>query len=142
MRKLDTIVIHASDTTKSMNIGVKQIRKWHTDPKSKGGRGWSDVGYHFILRRNGVRELGRPVKIAGAHAYGYNRTSIGICMVGGRSRRKGRECNFTRKQFMSLWVLVDELKALYPTIKKVVGHNDLTDKKPCPTFDAKAMFSN
>jgi hypothetical protein len=53
MREIEHIVVHCADTYADMNIGVEQIRKWHLK------RGWNDVGYHYVIRRNGQIELGR-----------------------------------------------------------------------------------
>ena len=64
------------------------IKKWHVDE-----RGWSDIGYHFVIRRNGLVEAGRDIKLSGAHARQVNGTSVGVCMV-------GRE-NFDPRQFES-----------------------------------------
>ncbi len=75
--KTDTIVIHCAATKPSMNIGAEEIKKWHVDE-----RGWADIGYHFVLDRNGVVCPGRPVEKAGAHSKGHNKNSIGLCIVG------------------------------------------------------------
>jgi N-acetyl-anhydromuramyl-L-alanine amidase AmpD len=54
-KKTDYLIIHCAATKPSMDIGVNEIRKWHLD------RGWRDVGYHYMIRRNGEVELGRRV---------------------------------------------------------------------------------
>ena len=58
-----------------MDIGLNEIRKWHLD------LGWRDVGYHYIIRRNGEVELGRSIRDTGSHARGYNHKSVGLCLV-------------------------------------------------------------
>ena len=113
-----------------MDIGVEEIRVWHTKD-----RGWSDIGYHFVIRRNGEVETGRPVAKVGAHARGHNVGSIGVCLVGGMAEADTKsECNYTRAQWASLDKLVTELELEY-SIKKVLGHNDVS-AKDCPTFNA------
>ena len=78
MRRIDKVIIHCSDTYHNMDIGVKQIRRWHKK------RGFNDVGYHYIIRRDGTLETGRPIEKIGAHCKGQNRHSIGVCFVGGK----------------------------------------------------------
>lgn len=146
MRHITDIIIHCSATPPSADIGVAEIRKWHTDPKPKG-RGWSDVGYHFIIRRDGTIEKGRPLERPGAHARGHNSNSIGICLVGGVDSSQAATCNFTRKQFANLSTLVDSLLQIHGPVR-VIGHRDLSPDlngdgtidaseriKECPCFD-------
>ena len=133
MRKITEIFIHIADTPATMDIGVKTIRKWHTDPKPKG-RGWKDVGYHFIVRRSGTTELGRDVTVPGAHAKGHNAYSIGICLV-------GRGFNLTAKQKVTLKRKIAELIAKYPGVR-VRGHNeiDMVRRQWCPGFDVQGWM--
>lgn len=138
MRKINLIVIHSSATPSDRDIGVEVIRKWHTDSKPHG-RGWSDIGYHYVIRRNGRIEAGRPVEIAGAHAKGHNRNSIGICMVGGADNNLHAEDNFTTVQEHSMEILINFLTNIYEIdVYSVVGHRDLNDKTECPSFDVKS----
>lgn len=132
IRPINQIVIHCSDTYPDMDIGVDEIRHWHTVDN-----GWSDVGYHFVIRRSGVIETGRPIEKAGAHAAGHNIASVGVCVVGGKARAGRQPCNFTARQWASLAALVDTLKRDHPTIESVIGHNDVSSKT-CPTFDVAA----
>ncbi len=71
------ITVHCSATPPKQDVGVAEIRRWH---KKKG---WRDVGDHFVTRRNGDVELGRPLSQTGAHVKGHNRGNIGVYMVGG-----------------------------------------------------------
>ena len=117
-----------------MDIGVKEIRQWHLD------RGWNDVGYHFVIRRDGTLELGRTVDQIGAHVQGRNADSIGVCLVGGRSTgSKAPDCNFTRQQWGALSLITQNLASQYPDAK-VSGHRDHTNAKTCPNFDAISWF--
>ena len=126
MRQINFIIIHCADTPAGMDIGAEEIRRWHIDDN-----GWSDIGYHHVIRRDGTVEPGRDERRIGAHAYGQNEDSIGVCMVGGKP-----DCNFTAAQWASLATLVRELLGRYPHAS-VIGHRDVSDK-PCPTFDAKS----
>lgn len=133
MRDINLAIIHCADTYKRMDIGVKEIDQWHRE------RGFDSCGYHFVIRRDGKLEQGRPMEQTGAHAAGYNYESLGICLVGGRSDDDEPEFNYTADQMMKLRALVAILKDLYPGIE-VIGHRDVSGKA-CPSFDAKAYFA-
>ena len=130
-REIENIVIHCSATKPSMEIGSREIRSWHL------ARGWKDIGYHFVIRRNGKIELGRSVAIRGAHVRGHNATSIGICYVGGIAENGDPEDNRTAEQIKSLEFLVSLLWAIWPDAE-VLGHRDFPDVcKACPRFDVQ-----
>jgi len=142
MRDINLIVIHCSATTPDEDIGVTEIRRWHL------AQGWSDIGYHYVIRRDGTIENGRPVEIEGAHVKGFNANSIGICLVGGVNTRDKAEKNFTREQFNALAEFLERLRAQYPNTR-ICGHRDLSPDangdgvieaiewlKDCPCFDA------
>lgn len=134
MRDLNTIIIHCSATYPDMDIGVEEIRHWHVN-----GNGWSDIGYHFVIRRDGSIELGRPIEAAGAHAKGHNADSIGICMVGGKARDGKQAANFTAAQWATLSDLVG-IQQQKHDIETVIGHNEVSDKA-CPAFDVQAWLA-
>lgn len=141
-RRIDYIVVHCTDTKETMDIGVKEVRQWHTLPPPKGN-GWSDIGYHYLVRLNGDIELGRDVDKVGAHVSGYNANSIGVVYVGGRSGLSGGlKDSRTPSQKDALRELLERLRKMYPNAK-IVGHCDL-DKhgKTCPNFDAKREYAN
>lgn len=134
--KTEFIAIHCSATGENQNIGRAEIDRWHR------AQGWNGIGYHFVIRRDGTVETGRPVEAIGSHVAGYNATSVGICMVGGVDANDPKQVkdNFTKEQMMSLLVVVKDLKARYPEAV-VQGHRDFPDvKKACPSFDAKAWW--
>lgn len=128
--KTDTIVIHCAATKPNMDIGVDEITKWHTD------RGFDTIGYHYVIRKSGVVEKGRPEELQGAHAVAVNGTSIGICLVGGVDNDLQWENNFSLAQFRSLKSLIVLLKNKY-TIEKIIGHYEVEPKKECPSFDVQ-----
>jgi len=130
----DYIVIHCSATKPSMDIGAKEIDKWHRQ------NGWRKIGYHWVVRRDGIVEEGRDLAEAGAHAKGVNSLSVGICMVGGVDDAGKSENNFTDEQWKSLEDLVWQMKLAYPNAE-VLGHRDLPDvKKDCPCFDVREWW--
>ena len=138
MREIDKIIIHCAYTPANMDIGAEEIKRWHTDEPPKGN-GWSDIGYHYILRRNGAVENGRPLEVSGAHTRGHNKNSIGVCMVGGKGKGGGSECNFTHQQWAALYDLVERLTRKYPNAE-VYGHNDFSTKD-CPNFNAQEWWN-
>ena len=130
MRNIDTIIIHCSDTPPSMDIGVDEIRRWHVEE-----RGWDDIGYHFVIRRDGTIEPGRNIDIQGAHAAGHNHGSLGICVVGGQTALGEPDCNYTSEQWKSLDQLCTDMDFMYSA--DIIGHRDVS-KKDCPCFDVAA----
>ena len=124
----DTIVIHCSRTPPGMDIGVDKITEWHKE------RGFDTIGYHFVIRRDGTIETGRDQEAVGTHAVAVNGTSLGVCLIGGADRNMKWENNFAPIQFETLKTLLMKLKKDY-TIKKIIGHYEVDDKKECPSFD-------
>lgn len=147
MRRISDIVIHCSATPPEMDVGWKWIRDLHTAPKSKGGRGWADGGYHEVIRRDGTVEHGRNHATIGAHVAGFNKSSLGICMIGGvrRATRNGKdvliaENNFTPAQFDTLEAMLREFSAKYPGAK-ISGHRDFDKGKECPSFSVRDFLT-
>lgn len=123
------VIVHCAATKPSMDVGVREIRQWHKE------RGFLDVGYHFIIRRNGTIEDGRDVNQVGAHTVGQNETSVGVCLVGGVDDKLQPQANFTPQQMATLRKLLGELKVKFPEAV-VKGHRDFA-AKACPSFDVK-----
>lgn len=121
------IVIHCSDSPDSMYVDAELIHQWHME------KGYDGIGYHAVVKRDGVVEEGRPLYWQGAHVRGHNRHSIGICLVGRDS--------FTGEQMYSLRQYVEVLQVLYPNAQ-VLGHRDLDSKKTCPNFDVKKWWAD
>ena len=134
-KKTDYIVVHCSATTPDMDIGVEEIDQWHKD------RGWSGVGYHDVIRRNGVPEEGRHVNAVGAHVKGYNSISVGVCLVGGIDDNGRPQDNFTPEQYKTLTRLLRFYRALFPEAA-IVGHNQLNPHKACPSFNVTSFVAN
>lgn len=134
MRDIHLIVVHCSATPITMNIGAEEIKKWHIE------KGWKDIGYHYVIRRNGMIEKGRPDSVIGAHLENHNSNSIGICLVGGVDTKNKPQNNFVPEQFKSLGNLIRILMSEYP--KAVVrGHNEYSTKA-CPSFDVQQWLKD
>jgi N-acetylmuramoyl-L-alanine amidase len=132
MRTIDTIIVHCSATPASMDIGAREIRQWHRSTPFN----FKDIGYHYVIRRDGAVEVGRPLAMPGAHAAGHNHSSIGLCLVGGvdaNSRTKG-EFNYTHWQMDALWWEISAIIAEFD-IKRLIGHRDVDPGKACPCFN-------
>lgn len=127
MRHIDEIILHCSATPEGRDVSVATIRKWHKD------RGWSDIGYHYVIYLDGSIHKGRSVERIGAHVKGHNRGTIGICYVGGVDSKMKAKDTRTDAQKKAIVTLIKELKADYPAIKKVSGHNEYA-AKACPSF--------
>ncbi len=88
------------------------------------------IGYHFVIYTNGAIASGRGLDEVGAHAQGFNRRSVGICLVGTDA--------FTPAQWASLTALLASLQKRYPGAR-VAGHRQLPEvHKDCPGFDVAA----
>ncbi|PTP00073.1 N-acetylmuramoyl-L-alanine amidase [Vibrio sp. 10N.286.45.A3] len=127
------ITVHCSATPPQQDVDVAEIRRWHKK------RGWRDVGYHFVIRRNGDVELGRPLSQTGAHVKGHNKGNIGVCMVGGCNADLQPEDNFTLAQRKALFGLTAALQEqfLIPD-ENVKGHKDWGVNKACPVMALRA----
>lgn len=130
------IFVHAADTPPTMDIGWKEIHQWHTRDN-----GWSAIGYHVVIRRDGTIEAGRPLEAIGAHVAARNSDSVGVCMIGGKGKFSGMspEAHYTKEQLASLLVVIKELREKYPEAE-VLGHRDSDPGKQCPSFDVKNWY--
>lgn len=128
MRKIDKIIVHCTATSEGRAVTVDEIRRWHKE------RGFSDVGYHYVIYLDGSVHEGRPIDKVGAHCKGHNSNSIGIAYVGGLDKKNNHANTMTPRQEESLFKLIQELKAKYPSIKVVLGHNDFS-ATACPCFN-------
>lgn len=131
--RTDAIFVHCSATKPDMDIGVETIRMWHKQ------QGWLDVGYHFVIKRDGTVEAGRPVDVVGSHVKDWNSRSVGVCLVGGIDSNGQFEANFTPAQMNSLRNKLAELKSLYPQAD-IKAHHDVAPKA-CPSFDLQRWLS-
>ena len=143
MRHIDHIIIHCTATPPDWwgkaktSAKVAEVRRWH-----KGQRRWSDIGYHYLIDRDGTVAIGRPLERTGAHTRGHNTGSIGIALFGGHGSAETDAFaeNFTAAQDQALIQLVSELRVRYPAIKRVSGHNEFA-AKACPGFHVPKWYA-
>ena len=134
-RKINEIIVHCSATPEGKDYSVDTIRQWHLQ------RGFSDIGYHYVIYRDGSIHTGRDESIIGAHCAGHNANSIGVCYIGGcTSDGKTPKDTRTIEQKQSLVKLLKELKTKYPQAS-IHGHRDFSSKA-CPSFDATKEYSS
>lgn len=134
MRDINEIIIHCSATRPEWMAKspvarkVAEIRRWHKD------RGWRDIGYHYLIDRDGSVATGRPIEQTGAHVKGRNTGTIGVCLIGGHgsSEKDKFHDHFTEDQQVSLLSLIAELRARFGEVP-VTGHNQYA-AKACPGF--------
>ncbi len=120
------VVIHCSAVKPDQLSSVAQIDSWHRDRGFKFG-----VGYHYVIRRDGTIEAGRPEWMVGAHCVNHNKYSIGVCYEGGLDARGQPADTRTATQKATLRQLLTDLHRRYPRAV-IVGHHDLNPQKECP----------
>lgn len=136
MRTINEIIIHCSDTRPDQDITAAIVDEWHRL------KGWDCIGYHFFIRLDGTIEAGRPIAKIGAHCYGHNANSIGICYAGGMERRGEQKIYLdtrTTEQKRAMYYLLTILLHCYPSIKKISGHNQY-ENKACPCFKVQDEY--
>ena len=132
MRELNKIILHCSATEEGKDIDAGTIRSWHVN-----GNGWKDIGYHYVIRLDGVVDIGRAIDEAGAHVKGHNADSIGICYIGGLRDAKPAD-TMTELQELALLELVRSLRLLFGYMP-ISGHNEYSSKA-CPSFNVQNKY--
>lgn len=144
-KQLRYLVLHCTATPGGREVTAEQIRHWHTDPVSKGGRGWRQVGYTDMIHLDGTVE--RLVDNNEDHnvdpwevtngAKGYNSVSRHVVYVGGGVTPEGEDTR-TEAQRKALAEYVLKFHSRHPSVR-IVGHNELA-AKACPSFDVQAFL--
>jgi N-acetylmuramoyl-L-alanine amidase len=126
-RAIKELIWHCAATPEGKDFTVEDIRSWHKQ------RGWSDIGYHFVVYRDGRIMVGRPVGQIGAHCEGHNTGAVGCCYIGGVSAdgKKPKDTRTPEQRASMLW-LTEQLVKKFP-ITQVTGHNQYA-AKACPSF--------
>lgn len=147
MATLKYLFIHCTDTPEGREVSSREIRKWHTDPVSKGGRGWKQVGYTDMFHLDGKVERlvdnnedahVDPWEITNG-AKGYNSYSRHVVYVGGHdSKTKKPKDTRTPEQLKSMAEYVRAFHAKHPQVE-IKGHNEVA-AKACPSFDVQAWL--
>jgi N-acetylmuramoyl-L-alanine amidase len=134
-RRINEIIVHCTATPEGRDYTVADIRQMHK------AQGWVDIGYHYLVYRDGSIHEGRNVDLVGAHCQGHNAQSIGVCYVGGVARDgKTPKDTRTAAQKDALVHLLMQLVCLYPGAT-IHGHRDFA-AKACPSFDATREYKN
>lgn len=134
MRDITKIIIHCSATREGVAVTTADIKRWHLQ------RGFSDIGYHYVVELDGRLVAGRSALVMGAHckAKRGNHESIGICYVGGLDRNGKSKDTRTAAQKQTIQTLVTALRNIWPQAK-VYGHRDFANVD-CPCYDVHKEF--
>lgn len=112
------IVVHTAADGRDegkRDTSAAEIRVWHR------ARGWNDIGYHYVVRRDGRIEQGRPETTPGAHTRGLNHESLGVCLSG-----HGDLQPMTEAQEQALISLLARLCKKYNVpVERVIGHREV-----------------
>jgi len=133
MRDINKIILHCSATREGQDISTETIRGWHVNE-----RGWSDIGYHYVVLLDGTVDKARPVERQGAHVRGHNKGSIGICYIGGCDADMNPKDTRTDLQKESLTELISYLMDSYEDAT-LHGHNEFSSKA-CPSFNVQEVY--
>ena len=109
--KTNVIVLHHAA---AHTCTAQQIDNWHK------GNGWSGIGYHFFIRKDGSIYRGRPEWAVGAHASGRNSDTIGVCVEGNYEEER----TMPQTQKNSVKEILRYLKGKYPKAE-LKGHRDV-----------------
>lgn len=126
------ITIHCSATHVEQDIDAAEIRRWHL------AKGWRDIGYHWVIKRDGSIETGRPPGQIGAHVRGANQGNLGICLIGGCNPQQQAEDNFTLAQRKALFKLINQLQTEYAVDDAHVKPHHYWANKACPVINLHA----
>lgn len=144
MARLKYLVIHCTATPEGREVTASDIRHWHCDPVSKGGRGWKQVGYTDLIHLDGSVERlvdnnedanVDPWEVTNGAA-GYNSVSRHVVYAGGvdaDDRKKAKDTR-TAAQKEALRKYVVDFHRRFPTVK-IIGHRELNAAKACPSFN-------
>lgn len=134
------IIVHCSATRPDWMVGrpiaekVAEIRRWHL------ANGWNDIGYHWLIDRDGKVLAGRAETAIGAHTVGRNSGTIGVCLIGGHGSAETDSFadHFTHQQDVTLGQMIDAISSR-TQIERVSGHQDYA-AKACPGFNVPAWM--
>lgn len=134
MRNINRVILHCSATAEVMTLMPTRCA-WHLS------RGWSDIGYHYVIRLDGTIESGRPINKIGAHARGQNKDSVGICYVGGLDASGHPKNTMTPEQRISVNRICRALCQVLNKPLALNGHREYS-AKACPSFEVSEVFSS
>lgn len=135
-RTIKYIAVHCTATIEGEHFDVKDVDRWHRH------RGFSGIGYNYLIPINGGVQEGRDVDRIPAHVKGFNRNSIGVVYVGGYDSLGRVKDTRTFAQKRDLLMLLKQLKKMHPQAI-IKGHRDFPRvNKACPCFDAEIEYKN
>ena len=144
-REVTEVVVHWSETHTNKNIGSEEINKIHLELGLEG------IGYHYVIRRDGSLQRGRPVNIKGQHApvNNHDERSVGIVFVGGINVPTGtpNSENFlsaqslTRSQINTFDHFCRAFYAVFPGAQ-IVGHSEIDEDEIDPGFEVINYVEN
>lgn len=136
MREIKRIILHCSATPEGRDIDAATIKDWHVN-----GNGWSDIGYHYVIKLDGDIETGRQLDRVGAHTKGHNKDSIGICYIGGMDADMNPKDTMNEVQESAMKELIYSLRMVWDKPLTLHGHNEYASKA-CPSFKVSEKFPN
>lgn len=119
----DMIVIHHTGGT-DIDASAEQIDGWHKN------QDWVGIGYHFVIRKNGTIERGRPEWAVGSHAYGENWHTLGIHLSGAMDKVQPTDAQIESCAHLVAY-LCDEYEIPIDR-EHIVGHREVNDDTSCP----------
>lgn len=130
-RSVNELIWHCAATPEGRHFDVADINRWHK------ARGWSGIGYHFVVELDGTITAGRSNEKRGAHVGGRNTNTIGACYIGGVTAdgKKAKDTRTAAQRASMLWLTREIAKD--PRIKRISGHNQYA-AKACPSFDVRS----
>lgn len=132
-RHINEIIVHCSATPEGRHVTTADIKRAHLN------RGFSDIGYHYVVYLDGSVHEGRDVNVSGAHCTGHNSNSIGVCYIGGVDKNMKPKDTRTPAQKTSLVKLVRKLLQIYRLpASRVYGHYQFANKA-CPSFKIESL---
>lgn len=143
MKPLKYLIIHCTATPEGREVSSEEIRRWHTDPVSKGGRGWKQVGYTDMIHLNGFIERlvenndddwVDPAEVTNG-AKGYNSVSLHVVYVGGVAADGTAKDTRTTQQKEALREYALNFHRRHPSAR-IIGHREVASKE-CPSFDVQ-----
>lgn len=149
MEKLKYLVLHCTATAEGREVTSDEIRAWHTNPVSKGGRGWKQVGYTDLIHLDGrVERLVSNNEDANVDSWeitngaaGYNSVSRHVVYAGGVAA-DGKTVKDTRTQAQrqAMEAYVKDFHKRFPKVR-IIGHGEVA-AKACPSFDVQAWLKS
>lgn len=119
------VIHHTGFPNVDKDSTVVDIHKFHQEVN-----GWAGIGYHYLIRKDGMIEQGRRPEMIGAHAYQHNKNSIGICLAGNFDIAAPTKAQMNSVKELTKWLCrkynLDSMKN-----GVIVGHRDLNDTG-CP----------